>query len=316
MKEPIHVAAGALIDPQGRVLIARRHDDAHQGGLWEFPGGKCEQDETIESALARELHEELGVDVLAHRPLIRVAHEYADRRVLLDVHLVQQWHGEPQGREGQPLAWVLPRQLDDYPMPAADVPIVRALQLPDRYLITPAAVADSAGFLRGLEAALRQGIGLVQLRVFDLDRTSHLALAVEAQKLCAAYGALLLINADGELAAQVGAAGVHLSSRQLQRLQEPPRHAGLLAASCHTAEDLRHAQALGMDLAVLSPVLPTRSHPDAQPLGWERFAALADQAAIPVYALGGMHPGLLAQAWESGAQGVAGIRGLWPQEVP
>ena len=86
--ESIHVAAGALIDPQGRVLIARRHDDAHQGGLWEFPGGKCETGETIESALARELHEELGVSVLAHRPLIRVAHEYADRRVLLDVHLV------------------------------------------------------------------------------------------------------------------------------------------------------------------------------------------------------------------------------------
>jgi thiamine monophosphate synthase len=63
-------------------------------------------------------------------------------------------------------------------------------------------------------------------------------------------------------------------------------------------------------------VLPTRSHPDAQPLGWERFAALTEEAAIPVYALGGMHPGLLAQAWESGAQGVAGIRGLWPQEVP
>jgi len=313
MKESIHVAAGALIDPQGRVLIARRHDDAHQGGLWEFPGGKCEQGEAIESALARELHEELGVTVLAHRPLIRVAHEYADRKVLLDVHLVQQWRGEPHGREGQPLAWVSPGQLDGYPMPAADVPIVRALQLPDRYLITPAAVADKGTFLRDLEVALRQGAGLVQLRVFDLDRASHLALAVEAQKLCAAYGARLLINSDAEFAAQVGAAGVHLSSRQLQRLQDSPRQDGLLAASCHNANDLRLAQALGVDLAVLSPVLPTRSHPDAQPLGWEQFAALADRAAIPVYALGGMHPGLLTQAWEAGAQGVAGIRGLWPQ---
>jgi 8-oxo-dGTP diphosphatase len=128
MMESIHVAAGALLDPQGRVLIARRHDDAHQGGLWEFPGGKCEKGESIESALARELHEELGVSVLAHRPLIRVAHEYPDLEVLLDVHLVQQWRGEPHGREGQPLAWVSPRQLNDYPMPAADVPLIPILR--------------------------------------------------------------------------------------------------------------------------------------------------------------------------------------------
>lgn len=315
MTNLIHVAAGALIDNLGRVLLARRHDDAHQGGLWEFPGGKCEQGESIESALARELHEELGVELLAHRPLIRVTHHYDDRSVLLDVHLIEQWHGEPHGREGQPLEWVAAEQLYGYPMPAADVPIVRALQLPDRYLITPPAVTDESTFLRGLETALRQGAALVQLRVFDLDPPSHLSLAIEAQKLCEADGGQLLINADVELARRVGAAGLHLSRRQLHEVEQRPDGIGLLAASCHNAGDLHKAQAIGADLAVLSPVLPTRSHPDAEPLGWQRFATMVDEVALPVYALGGMHPGMLERAWACGAQGVAGIRGLWPDET-
>jgi 8-oxo-dGTP diphosphatase len=85
-----------------------------------------------------------------------------------------------------------------------------------------------------------------------------------------------------------------------------------LAASCHDADDLKRAEDLGADFALLSPVLPTRSHPDAEPLGWERFAAMVDRANLPVYALGGMHPSMLSRAWQAGAQGVAGIRGLWP----
>ncbi len=312
MPELIHVAAAALVDPQGLVLIARRHEDAHQGGLWEFPGGKCEPGESIESALKRELHEELGVDVQAHRPLIRITHHYDDRSVLLDVHRVDTWAGELHGREGQPLAWVSPADLAAYPMPEADVPIVRALQLPDRYLITPADASDKATFMRNLEISLDQGISLVQLRIFGLDADAHLSLARAAQELCEARGAHLLINGAAKLPAEIAAAGLHLSSRQLRETHERPDCAGLVAVSCHTAEDLQRAQLIGADFAVLSPVLPTRSHPDANPLGWERFSQLVDEVALPVYALGGMHAGLMELAWASGAQGVAGIRGFWP----
>ena len=102
----VHVAAAALVDDDGRVLLARRADEAHQGGLWEFPGGKLERDESIDDGLRRELHEELGIDIVSHRPLIRVRHDYDDRSVLLDVHRVDAGRGEPHGREGQPLAWV------------------------------------------------------------------------------------------------------------------------------------------------------------------------------------------------------------------
>lgn len=315
MPQIIHVAAGALINAQGQVLIARRHADAHQGGLWEFPGGKCEPGESIDDALKRELSEELGVDVLAHRPLIRVTHHYADRSVLLDVHRVDQWDGEPHGKEGQPLEWVAPEALNDFPMPAADVPIVRALQLPDCYLITPPQIHDSEQFLRQLDSALQQGVRLVQFRVFDLSVEQQSELARQAQALCAKHQAQLLINGALEIRGDMGPVGLHLSSRQLSQVTERPACAGLLAASCHNAHDLQHAQSIGADFAVLSPVLPTRSHPDADPLGWDRFSQLVDEAALPVYALGGMHPGLAETACCHGAQGLAGIRGLWPSTL-
>ncbi len=312
----IHVVAAALVDPEGRVLLAQRHPDSHQGGLWEFPGGKLEPGEPVLDGLVRELQEELGVTPRRHRPLIRVTHQYDDLGVLLDVHRVDAWDawdGEPHGREGQPLAWVSPDRLDDYPMPAADRPIVRALQLPDLYLITPPALEQPERFLANLEQALVAGVRLVQLRLFDLPRAALVETGLAARALCQRHGARMLVNGDPELALAVGADGVHLNSRALRasstRPLAPPM---LLAASCHDAADLAQAARLGADFAVLSPVLPTRSHPDADPLGWDGFAALVEAAVVPVFALGGMRPGLRGDAWSHGGQGIAGIRGLWP----
>jgi 8-oxo-dGTP diphosphatase len=308
----VHVAAAALVDADGRVLLARRADDAHQGGLWEFPGGKLEPGESVDAGLRRELHEELGIDVVSHRPLIRIRHDYPDRSVLLDVHLVDQWHGEPHGREGQPLAWVAKSALSDYPMPPADVPIINALRLPSTYLITPPRLDDVDGFLRSLDASLAAGASLLQMRVFDIPDDELLRVGREVCERCHAISARVLLNGDGETMRAIGADGLHLNSRALQACRERPVPGSmLLAASCHSAADLDRAARLGADFALLSPVLPTRSHPDAEPLGWERFAELVDAARLPVYALGGMDPEKLAPAWHSGAQGVAGIRGLW-----
>jgi 8-oxo-dGTP diphosphatase len=311
----VHVAAAALIDSQGRVLLQQRRADAHQGGLWEFPGGKLETDEPVVDGLVRELREELGIEVGAYRPLIRVHHEYADRKVLLDVHLVETWQGDPRGQEGQPLAWVAPNVLRDYALPPADEPVVTALQLPSRYLITPPQLADPEGFLHGLEASLASGVRLVQLRLFDLSESELLAIGRRACRLCQDHQARVLLNGSPEMATAIGADGLHLNSRQLfaQRAR-PVAATQLLAASCHSSQDLAQAALLGADFALLSPVLPTRSHPDANPLGWARFAALVDAVAMPVFALGGMHSGLTETAWMHGAQGIAGIRGLWADE--
>ena len=128
MAAPIHVAVGVLTNASGRVLIARRGADLHQGGLWEFPGGKVESREDVRQALARELLEELGIRVEASEPLLTVEHDYGDRRVALDIHRVSRWQGEPRGQEGQPLAWVLPSGLDDYEFPEANRAIIERLQ--------------------------------------------------------------------------------------------------------------------------------------------------------------------------------------------
>ncbi len=123
----VHVAVGVLINPAGAVLITRRPDHVHQGGLWEFPGGKVETGEPAAAALNRELHEELGVTVQTAEPWLQVRHDYPDKRVWLDVWRVVAWRGEPQGREGQPLIWAQPAELAKFAFPAADQPIIAQL---------------------------------------------------------------------------------------------------------------------------------------------------------------------------------------------
>jgi 8-oxo-dGTP diphosphatase len=125
--QPIHVAVGVILDGSRRVLLTRRAVDSHQGGLWEFPGGKVEPGETLPVALARELHEELGIRVRRSSPLLEVRHDYGDRQVLLDVHVVWEFEGQALGREGQPLVWVTGNELARYSFPAANAPIVEAV---------------------------------------------------------------------------------------------------------------------------------------------------------------------------------------------
>ena len=123
----VHVAVGVILDRQQNVLLTKRAADAHQGGLWEFPGGKVEDGEDLAVALQRELLEELGIEIGRTSPLIAVQHDYADKAVLLDVHVVWDFAGEAVGLEQQPLAWVCARDLPDYEFPAANEPIVAAV---------------------------------------------------------------------------------------------------------------------------------------------------------------------------------------------
>ena len=109
--EPVHVAVGVVLDTARRVLITRRASNSHQGGLWEFPGGKVEAGENLLLALARELREELGIEIGRTSPLLEVTHDYGDKQVLLDVHVVWEFDGKAQGLEQQPMAWVAPADL-------------------------------------------------------------------------------------------------------------------------------------------------------------------------------------------------------------
>jgi 8-oxo-dGTP diphosphatase len=311
MKNLVHVAVGVIEDAQGRILIARRPDHLHQGGLWEFPGGKVAEQEDVLTALRRELHEEVGIDVRQTRPLITIAHDYGDKQVWLDVHRVTKFQGEAHGREGQPVKWVTVNELTDFEFPAANHGIINAIRLPDRYMIT-GEFATSTGCLEKIEYAVQQGVRLVQLRAKNLCETDYLELAKQVLVI-QAQGVSVLLNTSLEIFAQTNATGLHLSSRRLMQLQQRPvAMEKLLSASVHNESELTQANKIGVDFMVVSPVMPTRSHPDAIALGWQRFAELVVLANCPVYALGGLCVGDIPMAQRYGAQGIAGISGLWP----
>ena len=308
----IHVVVAAIFNSAGEVLLSRRADHVHQGGLWEFPGGKLEPGELPAEALRRELHEELGIGVQAIRPLIRVQHDYHDRHVLLDVWRVDGFAGTASGREGQPLAWVPPGELDRYRFPAANRPVIKAIRLPDRYLITPDPGDDREAFLQHFARAIGGTLSLVQLRAKRLALPAYRELASRALEICRAAGARLLLNAEPSLAAELGAQGVHLSARRLLALQTRPLgDAYLVGASCHNPEELEHACRLGVDFAVVSPIRETPGHPGVPALGFARLRRLTEQADLPVYALGGMTEQDLSAVFAHGAQGIAAIRALW-----
>jgi 8-oxo-dGTP diphosphatase len=313
-KPVMHVMAAVMHDADGRVLLAQRPAGKHLAGLWEFPGGKLEPGEAPLAALARELHEELGITLQRAEPLIRVPCHYVERELLLDTWQTDQWEGAPQSLEGQALQWLLPAQVDPAMLTPADRAILQALRLPHRYPITPAEVRpDQRGiWFERIGQAIEHGAQLVQLRLPLWPRELVRGLAAALLPLARRHGAQLLLNGDIDGALTLGI-GVQLKSAQLAALSERPLPLlQLVGASCHDAVHLTHAADIGADFATLSPVAATRSHPQTPPLGWSRFHALTEAAAVPVYALGGMAPSHITQARQCSGQGVAGVREFWP----
>ncbi|MCK5873141.1 MAG: Nudix family hydrolase [Alcanivoracaceae bacterium] len=297
----LDVVAAIIRDDAGRVLLARRPQHKHQGGRWEFPGGKVEPGEALQHALQRELDEELGLFSLSCRPFMTVDHHYPDLHVRLHFREVSDWHGEPHGREGQAVAWFEVAELGKLEFPAANRPIVKALQLSDQLLILPESLAPD--WSARLAAAIASGVGLVYLRGLE-KAPQFLRQAVE---LCHQAGALALLRNDLSLLSRCGADGLHLSADVAATLTQRP-DVGLLSVACHNEEELEIAGRLRADMVTLSPVCHSASHPDAEPLGWQEFARLAVGRPFAVYALGGINKEDLELARGHGARGVAGIR--------
>lgn len=311
MKSIVHVAVGVIVNSDGNVLIAKRPDASHQGGLWEFPGGKVESGESLFAALKRELHEELAIDITMTEPLIKIRHDYGDKQVLLDVHKVLGFSGTPIGNEGQPVEWVTPEDLHLYEFPAANRPIISAIKLPRRMLVTGDFVS-AADCLSRVEKALQSNIRLVQLRISDTQLL--LSVAESLSLLCANFNAQLQVNCSPELFALNNwpKVGLHLNARELMHCRQRPVAGDiLLGASCHNAEELAKAQRIGADYLLLSPIKSTLSHPGQVPLGWDTFSALIEPIAVPVYALGGMTEADLSEAIARGGQGIAAISEWW-----
>lgn len=294
----------------GSFLLAQRPEGKSYAGFWEFPGGKVEGGETLLHALERELHEELGIKIATAYPWLTCLHVYPHATVRLNFFRITAWQGELHGKENQLLSWQTPANLTVSPMLPANTFVLRALQLPPVYAISNVAELGSENFMERLQLALENGLRLVQVREPGLSREAMRELSLRVVKLAHTYGAQVLINGDIELASEVGANGVHLNSAQLAACKLRPSLTWC-AASCHNAEEVQRANSLGFDFVVLSPVLPTRSHPGAAHLGWQAFAKMAENSAIPVYALGGLCCDDMEIAWQHGAHGIALLRQAW-----
>ncbi|MFB2752528.1 MULTISPECIES: 8-oxo-dGTP diphosphatase MutT [Shewanella] len=127
MTKRIHVAVGIILNTDGQILLAKRPEHLHQGGKWEFPGGKVEQNETVTQALIRELKEEVALNVHSSEPFMALSYDYPDKQVLLDIHTVSDFTGEAQGLEGQQVVWVDKHELTHYDFPDANKPILAKL---------------------------------------------------------------------------------------------------------------------------------------------------------------------------------------------
>jgi len=313
--EVVHVVAAVLRGDDGCVLLSLRGNHQEQGGLWEFPGGKSLPGETSRNALARELREELGISIAAARmlPLLTICHDYPTKTVRLEVFEVFSWQGSPRGCEGQQIEWVAPAALNLREFPAANIPIIHAVNIPRLCLVTPEPAPEGvAEFLAALEQSLRAGIRLVQFRVRSVTVEHHHSLAREALKRCHMLGARMMVNGSIELAAAIGADGVHLTSQQLCVFEQRPVPLDwLLSAACHNPAEIALAKRLNVDFGLLGPVLPTMSHPDSSPLGWATIQAWVADAGFPVFALGGQTMATLGDALANGCQGIAAISGLW-----
>ncbi|MBA2658876.1 MAG: Nudix family hydrolase [Nitrosospira sp.] len=312
MFDPSHiveVAAAVITRPDGSFLLARRPDGKPYAGYWEFPGGKVEPGEPLLHALRRELLEELGIYIQHAYPWITRTFTYTHATVRLSFYRVVKWYGEAHPYENQELSWQFTHDISVEPMLPANAPILRALDLPAVYGITNAAESGVKVSLIRMERALQEGLRLVQVREKKMTEKALQAFAGEMVALAHHHGARVLINGNAELCREVGADGVHFPSTQLMNLMKLP-DIEWCGASCHNVEELFQAEQLGMDFAVLAPVLPTLSHPHSQTLGWRKFAAFIRECSIPVYALGGLHQDDIATAWDHGGHGIAIMRGI------
>ncbi|MDX2217925.1 MAG: Nudix family hydrolase [Burkholderiales bacterium] len=304
-----HVAAAVFLRPDGTFLLAQRPEGKPYPGYWEFPGGKLEAGETPHDCLVRELKEELDVTITKATPWITRVHVYTHATVRLHFFRVTAWTGEFRGLEGQAHIWQNIHALDVSPMLPANTPVFRALSLPAQYAITDIAAMGWSEYSQRLERALDNGLRLIQLREKSLARAELVRVGRALVDLAREHGARVVVNSDHDIAAEIAADGLHLTSAALTACSIRPAHA-LVLASTHSRTELERAAQLELDGVVCGPVLTTASHPAANPMGWEGFAACIADPPLAVYALGGLGPQHLVQAQALGAHGVAYRRAL------
>ena len=294
--------AAAVIERPGEFLLAKRPAGKPYPGYWEFPGGKIEPGEDARAALARELREELGIEVREATPWITRVYEYAHATVRLHFFRVTRWDGEPQPLEDQAIRWQRVEGPDVAPMLPANAPVLAALALPQVMVVSNAAEIGVDAWIQGLADRAMQEKLLVQIREKGLDRLRVQHLLSRALARAQPFGSQVVVNSDCGSYPQCG--GVHLTSQALMAAASRPAGT-LVGASCHDEAEVAQAVKIGVDYVVVGPVRATRSHPGAMPLGWERFASLVLALPMPAYAIGGLSRADMPEARQRGAHGLA-----------
>jgi 8-oxo-dGTP diphosphatase len=306
-------------------LLACRPEGKVYAGYWEFPGGKLEAGESVYEALVRELHEEMGITVTTASPWLHKQFVYPHATVHLNFWRVTAWDGqigitaplEHSAIDWLPLSNALAAEHHLSPILPANGPILKGLALPKRLLITQAEHVGIAAELHRLKAYLQHQRdsgkdALLQIRDRGLAPSDRKAFAETAYELARAAGMFAVLNvadeADVALAQTLSVDGIHLTSHFLASISEKPDFPWV-GASCHCTEEILKAGEMGLDYAVLGPVLRTKTHPESTPLGWKEFASRIADNRLPVFALGGLQHEDLPKAWACGAHGVALMRG-------
>ena len=311
----VHVAVAVVQNKHGQYFIAKRPKETHQGGLWEFPGGKVESNETVLEALKRELFEEIGITLIQADPLIQIHHNYSDKSVLLDVWRISTFSGKAFGKEGQETCWINKNEFPLYSFPAANLPIIKAVQLPDKYMITGEFEGEKE-LVACVRFGFKNGVKLLQFRAHNLNETTYFNYAKKLYEICEKENVILLLNTSVENYKKHHAYdfshGLHLTSKEIELINSGLIERDfLVATSIHNEQELLTAEDSNVDFVVLSPVYETKSHPNTAPLGWKKFKKITTKAKIPVYALGGMQMQDIKKAKNNGAQGISAIGEFW-----
>jgi 8-oxo-dGTP diphosphatase len=318
--QSIHVVAALIRHPDepDKICITQRKSGQHLENLWEFPGGKVEQGESAFHALKRELFEELGIELHSAQPFQSVRHRYPDKSILLDVWRVKSYSGQAHGRENQNCQWVSISDLQDYEFPEADIPVLKALDLPPELLITPdVSLVHQDSFLQQFERVMdSHPYKLVLFRSPQLEDKQYAEIAQLMEQIAKPHKASIIIHRNKLKSLQhksFDSFGYrHLNSYLLNSLTARPFDDSIvLSASCHDQTELKLAERFECKFAMLSTVRETTSHPGRRAKGWYGFNQLATRSSLPIYALGGIKREDYCVASFQGAVGVAGISDFW-----
>ena len=309
----IEVVAGILHDEHNRILLGKRPAGSFYPGYWEFPGGKIEPGETPETALRRELQEELGITLTTFTPWITREHTYEHAHVRLHCFRVSHWQGTLHHHVHAQLVWQHPSHLEVTPALPTTLPILKYLQLPDMMGITQASHRGIASQLEALEHALKSGLRLIQVREAFLPPVAREAFFRQVQTLAQPYSAIVILNGSVDEALAWEAQGLHLNRAALLQCQTRPPFEWV-GASCHNRTELEAAAKLEVDYALFGPVLPTASHPGEPGIGWKVFTHHIREQPFPVFALGGLKPEHIPTVKQFGGQGIAAIRAAWQHD--